>query len=146
MSNKDDAASPQATNDPYSSIPQEHYVAIGQAVAIWADFELNIDGVLWKMLGVQQAVGACVTSQYGSVFARLHALQSLAHLHRAPESDLKELGRFTGDLSSLNERRNRIVHDTRFRRQSGGIVRWETLARKELRFGLQVETMESLDY
>jgi hypothetical protein len=124
--------------------PTEHYVAIGQAVAVWADFDLTVEGGLWKVLGVPQAVGACVTSQFSSVFARLQALQSLAHLHQASEADLRGLGRFKGDLSSLSERRSRIVHDARFRRQSGEVGRWEMLARRELQFGTQTETVESL--
>ena len=144
MSHEEKPSSPQALDDPYSNIPSEHYVAIGQAVAVWADFELTVDRMLWKMLGVPQAVGACVTSQFNSVFARLQALQSLAHLHRASEDDLKKLGRFKADLSSFSERRNRIVHDARFRRHTGEVGRLELLARKELHFGIQTETVESL--
>lgn len=116
----------------------------GQAVTIWADFELTVDRALWDMMGVPQAIGACVTAQYNSVFARLKALQSLGHLHRAFESDLKKLGIFTGNLSSLNERRNRIVHDARFRTSSGDIARWEALANKTLKFDLQLESRASL--
>lgn len=123
MTHEQEPSPPQATDDPYATLPVEHYVAIGQAVAVRADFELTADRVLWKMLGVSQAVGACVTSQFGSVFARLQALQSLAHLHKASKADPKELGRFKADLGCLNERRNRVVHDARFRRPSGEVGR-----------------------
>ena len=104
-------------------------------------------------MGVEQVIGACVTSQFGSVFNSLSALESVARVlggsfltrggedHRNPVDELK---RFRGNLGSQNNQRNRIVHDARFRRKRGTIARFEIIAKSNPQFGLVDETIEEL--
>jgi hypothetical protein len=129
----------------YERIPIDHYAAIGRAVATWADFEFTIDRAVWRLMGTEQAVGACLTSQYNSVFARLNALISLVDLFSISEKVCKDLRKFEGSLGSLNTQRNRIVHDPRFLRgKDQTIGRFEVTAKTSLIFGWQKETVEEL--
>ena len=103
-------------------------------------------------MGVEQVVGACVTSQFGSIFNSLNALESLARvmgdsfLERETDSKnpLKELGKFTGDLGGPNNKRNKIIHDARFVRKGGIIGRFEIRAKSILQFGMMDESVDEL--
>jgi hypothetical protein len=129
----------------YERIPDAHYAAIGRAVATWADFELTIDRAIWRLMDKEQAVVACLTSQYNSVFNRLSALTSLIDLFKISETVCKDLRKFQGSLGSLNTQRNRIVHDARFQRaRDQAIVRFEVTTRATLTFGWPEETVEEL--
>jgi hypothetical protein len=87
---------------------------------------------------------ACLTAQFNSVFQRLNAFQSLLHLYQVSEATRAELRKFTGNLSSLNEDRNRIAHDPRFRKEDGSVARFEITAKSALQFGLVPESIYSL--
>jgi hypothetical protein len=132
--------------DTYKVIPDEHYAAIGRAVATWNDLEFAIDRAVWKLLDKEQAVGACITAQYTSIFSRLNALICLISLFGLSEDASKGLKKLQGTLSSLNEQRNRIVHDVRFKRgRDQTIGRYEVTAKSTLTIGWQLETVEDLE-
>jgi hypothetical protein len=129
----------------YDRIPVDHYAAIGRAVATWADFEFTVDRAIWRLVNKEQAVVACLTSQYHSVFARMDALISLVDLFRISETICKGLRKFQASLGSLNTQRNRIVHDPRFQRgRDQAIGRFEVTTKAALSFEWKEETIKEL--
>ena len=66
--------SPSSTE---SEIPDSHYAAMGKVDDAWCGLELCIDYLIWELLGVDQIVGACVTSQFISVHPRLKTLRAV---------------------------------------------------------------------
>lgn len=94
-------------------IPFEYAEAIGYVVTAWAKVEHDIDEMIWSSAGIEDHdIGACLTSQYSSIHARLNALLALATLKGEPESEITKLNRFQKRIASLSERRNRLVHDS----------------------------------
>lgn len=129
----------------YSVIPKQHYEAIGRAVCTWADLELTVDRAVWKLMNAEQALGACVTGQLNSIFARLDALQALAYLWNITQARRDKIAKFAGGLGDLNRQRNRIVHDARFWTERTKVARFEITAKKTLQFGLLSESVTDLN-
>jgi hypothetical protein len=130
----------------YKVIPDEHYAAIGRAVVTWADLEFTVDRTIWRLLGKEQAVGACLTAQYNSVFSKLSALISMIDLFDLSGDALKGLRKLQGALSSLSEQRNRIVHDARFQKiRDQTIGRYQVTARSSLNFSWRHESFKTLN-
>ena len=130
---------------PYDDISMEHAAAIGRVVITWADFELSIDLSIWELMGVDQQIGACVTSQFSSMFHRMNALISLCDEVGVTDELCKQLSKLAGSLSGLSEYRNRVVHDARFAGTiSKRISRFQSTAKKKLVLSMQDETVESL--
>jgi hypothetical protein len=124
----------------YSIIPEAHWAAIARALASWAELELLIDRGTWHLLGVDQALAACLTAQFNGVFARLDALSSLAEMRTISKPNIDALTNFSGSLGSLNQTRNRLVHDARFVRENGSVNRFRVTAKSLLRFEFEQET------
>ena len=125
-------------------IPRPHLAAIGKVIDAWGDLEFEIDRVIWSLMGVQQAIGACLTSQIASVYPKLNALRALLHLWGA-DNLADEIGGFTSGMRELSELRNRIVHDKRFiLHPENAVVRFEITAPKKLTFISKVETVANL--
>jgi hypothetical protein len=124
----------------YTLIPEAHWAAIARAIASWAELELLIDRGTWHLLGVDQALAACLTSQFNSVFARLDALSSLAEVRTISKPSIDALTKISGSLGDLNQTRNRLVHDARYVRENGSVNRFRVTAKSLLRFELEQET------
>jgi hypothetical protein len=125
--------------------PEDHYAAVGKAIFAWNDFEFTVDRAIWRVFSGEQAPIACLTSQYSSVFPRLDALICLIDLFQISSTAANQLKKFKGEISSLNEQRNRIVHDPRFRRGSdNSIGRWERTGKSSLVFEFREETVKEL--
>ncbi len=92
----------------------EHFCAIGKVADAWATLEMNINTAIWKLMDVEQRVGACTTAQIGSFVARMRALISLAAYRGADEATIKILNRFSSDGDALARQRNRVLHDAWF--------------------------------
>lgn len=94
-------------------LPYEYAQAIGYVVAAWAKVEHDIDEMIWSSAGIEDHdIGACLTSQYSSVHARINALLALARLKGEPEAEITKLHKFSKRIADLSERRNRLVHDS----------------------------------
>src|SRR5260370_35378382 len=83
-------------DDQYIPIPDAHYAAMGKVADAWADLEFEVDRLIWHLLGTNQALGACVTSQMISIHPRLQALRALAELCEISKPVMERLGTFVG--------------------------------------------------
>ena len=106
---------------------------------------MTFDRAIWRLLMVDQQIAACVTAQMGSVFNRLNAVVSLAHERGASKDVCNKLSTYAGSVGSLNEARNRIVHDARFLGvEAQKITRFQATAKKRLEFEHQPEDIKTL--
>jgi hypothetical protein len=106
------------TRDEAEAFTNEHLVEyhtyIGRIASVWAMLEFHIDRVLWEFMKVEQTTGACVTTQMNGTTPRLRAMKALMELRGSSAVLLTKLNKFTADLNSPQEDRNRIVHDPWF--------------------------------
>jgi hypothetical protein len=104
-----------------------------------------MDQLIWHLLGTNQALGACVTSQMISVHPRLRALRSLADLWNLSEPIRARLTRFTTEAEDMSTKRNRTIHDKRLVMASTKeVVRFEITAGKTLKFAPMPESVTDL--
>jgi hypothetical protein len=94
-----------------SSISDEHYSAIGKLVANWAALEAIINSAIWRIGGIQDEIGACVTSQIFTFDAKMKALISILKVHGNLNSTVSSLNKFHDDVRPISNFRNRLVHD-----------------------------------
>lgn len=113
-----------------------HYTAVGRVAATWAAFEHDVQLLIWGRAGVEQEIGACMTTQIGGSGRMLDALISLMELHGATDDHLTAMRSFAEKVGRKQRRRNRIVHDPwYFRFQDDGSakpLRMEISAAKKL--------------
>lgn len=122
-----------------------HFSEIGKLTESWAQLEYAIDHMIWGMANIQQALGACITSQLMSVNPRMKAFRSLAATLGAGQESLDRIGKLQGTLSRLQTKRNRAVHDPRMMNtNTKDLDRLQITATSKLEFGWQPETPESL--
>jgi hypothetical protein len=130
----------------YIPIPDEHYIAIGKVADAWADLEFDIDQFLWKLMRIEQALGACVTAQMISTHPRFRALSALVRLYAISEETVKKIGALSGEIAGLATQRNRAIHDKRMLwTPTMEVVRFQVTADNKLEFGPQPESVDSLN-
>jgi hypothetical protein len=128
------------------ALPEVHYAAMGRVVDAWADLEFEIDQFIWHLLQTPQALAACVTSQIISIYPRMQALISLAGLYIIDKNLIKELNSFSGEVSILAEKRNRLIHDKRFVQiETNSVMRFQITAKKTLDFQPKEEQVTDLN-
>jgi hypothetical protein len=66
-----------------------HLTEIGRVTTTWALFESKVDTMIWDLAGVDSRLGACMTTQIGSIHGRFRALLSLLHEAQVPELLIK---------------------------------------------------------
>ena len=128
-----------------TTVPIEHDAAIGRVARSWGHLEHMVDVILWDAAGVPHQIGACITSQFGSIHPKLKALGALLLLLGVNPAIRKKVETFQAKLYDIGDRRARTVHDARLQNSSGDVVRWQTTASsKEIVFGPQPESIEEL--
>jgi hypothetical protein len=88
--------------------------AIMRVISQWATFELDIDMLIWDLASLDPEPGACLTTQFPSVNARIDAVLALARLRSISASKIMELNEFRRSVDGPREKRNRLVHDPWF--------------------------------
>ena len=92
-------------------IGTEHMEWVGHISASWARLELLVDSTVWDLAKLPETVGACITTNFMSVYPKLKALTALAHLNKVSDRTIKKLNRFRNNLYTTSDKRNRVVHD-----------------------------------
>ena len=126
-------------------IPDEHYTALGKVADAWADLEFELDQLIWQLLQIPQALGACVTSQMIGLGPRIRALRSLVHLWEVSQHLANKLGKFEGETAPLVDKRNRAIHDKRLINwKTQEVVRFQVTAKGKLVFEQKPESIALL--
>jgi hypothetical protein len=136
---------PSVTSD--KTLP--HYAAVGQVAATWAKLEHQIQVLIWRLAGLDDLTGTCITAQIGNSGRLLDAVLALLEQRGASKDNLKPLRSLCGDIADKQRKRNRIIHDPwYFRFNEDGTAtghRLETTAAKTAVHGLIREDKESLE-
>lgn len=128
-----------------AALDKGHYAALGKIASAWASFELAIDRQIWKLAGVTNSIGACVTGQLIGHAKRLDALTCLVRLHGGSDKLIASISSFGQSSYNVAEERNRAMHDPWFvNHETGNIARLQISAKKELKFGLEMQSADEL--
>ena len=96
----------------YHLATREYYYLIGVIASGWSHLEQGIDDALWRLAGVHEDFGACLTAQFLSISNRIMALEALLRLRGVSGSFIEEsVSPFAKRCSALAKRRNRAIHD-----------------------------------
>ncbi len=123
----------------------DYAAALGSAIAAWAYFEFRIDELIWELARVEQDVGACLTSNYGTVAQKFDALFAIARLVKVDEKHLNQLKKIRLKADGHAQSRNRIVHDPWFFGSESRIhYRLQKTAKSRLDFSFKPVSIEHL--
>lgn len=106
-----------------------HLAAIGRVASNWSRFEQTLAMALWRLAGLDNRTGTCLTAQIPNSARMLDALIALARLRQTSDAAVKKLNKFTERTLGLQEQRNRIVHDM-WTFDPGLISRWPLQAKR----------------
>jgi hypothetical protein len=118
------------------SLSTSHYAAIGMVAANWSAFERLVESLLWTLADADDQPAICLTAQIPSMTRRFDALLALTRLRGGDEQLATRINRFAEASHALNDKRNRVVHDTwhwNFPMQQA--LRLEMSANKKLVYG-----------
>lgn len=90
---------------------EAHYAAIGRVAANWAFLEQEIDDQTVKIGAIPKLQALCLTAQVIGPARKLDALFAVANLYEPPKKLMRELETVAKEITSVAERRNRVVHD-----------------------------------
>jgi hypothetical protein len=122
-------------------LPDKHpfYRLVGQVTSEWAHLEHALDLIIWRMAGVEEAKGACLTGQIMGASPRFLAIIALATLKQVNEKVIEEVRDLMRRTFDVQEARNRAIHDPWF--ISGGatgqVAQFKSMPKKELVYGMK---------
>jgi hypothetical protein len=96
-----------------------YYELVGKIASAWSSIQLQIDELIWRLAEVKPGLGAAITSQIGSDYARIRILVALLQLREGSDPLVKRVKKFS--LFPEIEFRNRAVHDTWTLSEDGGV-------------------------
>ena len=89
----------------------EYAEQIAHGCNLWAMLEYYINNSIWALADIEPAIGACMTSQMYTTNAKLSALLSLLKFRRANQKIVDQVNKFSANVRTAQEARNRIAHD-----------------------------------
>lgn len=119
--------------------------AIGRIASMYSDIEFKINEIIWMVMNVERSIGACLTAQMIGPGPRFRALLSILALREAPAPILKSTKEMRDRITSIANKRNRIVHDPWLRDADGSFQRVHVTADNKLDFNFKAETIADLD-
>jgi len=115
--------------------------AIAWVATSWAKLEHAVNEAIWKLACMDDADGACITSQIPTISGRFRALIALVERNHGTEETLKKLKKFAVKVEGLGRQRNRIIHDPWMIDQTDeSFGRLEVTADKKLVFEVRPQT------
>ena len=129
----------------YGRMKIDHAAALGRAIATWANFEFEVDEVIWALARLEADQGACLTAQYSTAAQRFDALLSLAALQGVNQIHIGKLNKVRDWALAIAQKRNRIAHDPWFYgRESDKHYRLHKTAKGKLDFKFKAVDEEEL--
>jgi hypothetical protein len=141
-----DPADPAAAQAFMEKALKGFFPEVGRIAAVWGMLEWRMDTLIWDLAGVEQRLGACITSQLNGHAPRIRTITALAAMLEVPEAVLKKIRTFGNTLREPQEERNRIIHDAWFVGMLDKSVNKMTVAMgsKKLTFEQRPVTVDSL--
>jgi hypothetical protein len=127
--------------EPKQPLPA-YYAALGEIAASWASLEFTLNHIIWDLMGVEQRIGACVTSQMIGPTPRMKALVALVTERGGKEELIKAINSFSGTIEGLGRQRNRFLHDLWTENTlTGGTFRVEITADRSVTYELKPDEL-----
>lgn len=97
----------------YQEPPQDHpiYNWVGRIAAKLANLEHDLDKLIWKVSGVSEDVGACITGPLLGYSSKFLVLIALLKQLNFKEGIIKRAMQLNQDADTQAEERNRCIHD-----------------------------------
>lgn len=129
----------------YQRMQMPQAAELGRAISTWAYFEYRLDETIWRLAGLEEEQGACLTAQFSTVSQRFDALFALARLEKISQKPLDKMNKVRDWANSCAQKRNRIAHDPWFYGyESHQHYRLHKTARATLDFKLKQVPIEEL--
>lgn len=134
--------SSEAKPYPPESPMNPYYIGVGRICMAWAAFELRVNHLIWHLANVEQAIGACITSNFNTPNPRLLTLAALMDQRWIGKDAKKELNKIIADATAVAGQRNRIVHDPAYAGTNPGeFVRLQITADRKLVYDMQPDAL-----
>src|SRR4051795_2696366 len=85
---------------------EAHLLAIGKVATRWSHLEQTLAMGLWRVAGLDNKTGTCLTAQIPNSARMLDALLALSHVKGASERLLRTIKKFAEKTLGLQEQRN----------------------------------------
>jgi hypothetical protein len=94
-------------------LPADHpmHNLVGRVASEWSHVEHFLDVIIWHLAQLDEATGACLTSQIMGSFGRITAIYALCINQKKDEKVLKQVQELRQKMRGVQDRRNRILHD-----------------------------------
>jgi hypothetical protein len=128
-------------------LPENHpfYTLVGRVASEWSHLEHIVDLTIWKLLGVDNRLAACLTSQYPGLSQRCNAVCSLGIAKGLTREQLKPFRKLRSDASDDADWRARWVHDPWFIQEGTQAAQFRAMPEVDPRFGLQVVSEDEIN-
>jgi hypothetical protein len=110
---------------------EAHYAAIGNVASNWAALEAIVTSAIWQIGEMDDAIGACITSQISTFDGKMKALVSILEVRGGFVKVIADVNAIHRHARPLATFRNRLVHDPlNFNPTTGNPQRLEITADK----------------
>lgn len=120
-------------------LPDNHpfYELVGRVASEWGHLEHIVDLTIWKLLGVDQRLGACLTAQFQGLPQRCNAVDSLGIASGLTEEQVRPFRQLKNNAVDNAGWRARWVHDPWFVQEGDKPAQFRAMPAVDPRFGLQ---------
>ena len=107
------AAGTSVEREVYRRLPPDSPIhkLIGQIADDWSQVERLLDLIIWRLAGLSDPTGACLTSQITGSQARLNVIDALCRMRPLGGGVLNEIEETKKCLRGIQTKRNRVLHD-----------------------------------
>jgi hypothetical protein len=125
-----------------------YYHALEVVATAWAEFEFNVNDVIWELANIERMAGTCMTSQMIGPGPRFRCLVALLRLRNAPKELIDMMNSLSGEAEKQGRQRNRYLHDPMvLNTADNSIHRMETTADRKVTHGaipVEIKEIETL--
>lgn len=127
-------------------LPEDHpfYALVGRVASEWAHLEHIVDLTIWKLLGVDERLAACLTSQYPGLSQRCNAVCSLGIASGLTKEQVRPFAKLKNDAFDDADWRARWVHDPWYVQEGTKPAQFRAMPHVDPRFGLQEISEEEI--
>jgi hypothetical protein len=123
----------------------QYYKEIGKIASILAMLEQRTDQLIWDLIHTEQRLGACLTSQLFGPSPRLRVIVSLLEERQWDRKLIKNIIKLREKVHSVQELRNRAVHDVLLVGfESKKVFKRTITARNKLDYSISEHSIEDL--
>jgi hypothetical protein len=132
----------------HGPLPEDHpfYVIVGRVASEWAHLEHIIDVTIWELLGVDDRLAACLTSQYPGIGQRCNAICALGLARGLTKEQVKPFRQLKSAAFDVADWRARWVHDPWYVViETNKPAQFRAMSQVDPRYGLQEISQDEIE-